>query len=207
MFYLLTDNVTGFFSFLNPIIEFLEELDHVGLALYTFIEVLLILPPIEVIYYPLIQLNVETWYLYLINVVVFNIFASMVGYFVGMKVGYPILRYFSSEEVLEKAKKLFDKWGVMAVAIGAFTPIPYTIVVFLAGISKMDFKKFMIAGIIGRIPRYVLGGYIIAYVVTSINSDLLNEYMLILSIVGMLLFGLYYILQGLYNYYKRKQRA
>ncbi|MCK5388356.1 MAG: VTT domain-containing protein [Candidatus Izimaplasma sp.] len=145
MFYLLADEVTGFFSFLNPIIDFLEELDHVGLALYTFIEVLLILPPIEVIYYPLIQLNVETWYLYLINVVFFNIIASMVGYFIGMKVGYPILRYFSSEEVLEKAKKLFDRWGVMAVAIGAFTPIPYTIVVFLAGISKMNFKKFMIA--------------------------------------------------------------
>ena len=207
MFYLLADNVTGFFSFLNPIIEFLEELDHVGLALYTFIEVLLILPPIEVIYYPLIQLNVEEWYLYLLNVVVFNIFASMVGYYVGMKIGYPILRYFSSEEVLEKAKKLFDKWGVMAVAIGAFTPIPYTIVVFLAGISKMDFKKFMIAGIIGRVPRYVLGGYIIAFVVTEINSELLNEYMLILSIIGMLLFGLYYILQGVYNFYKKRQKA
>ena len=206
MFYLLADNVTGFFSFLNPIIDSLEKLDHVGLALYTFIEVLLILPPIEVIYYPLIQLNVETWYLYLINVVVFNILASMVGYFVGMKVGYPILRYFSSEEVLEKAKKLFNKWGVMAVAIGAFTPIPYTIVVFLAGISKMDFKKFIIAGIIGRVPRYVLGGYIIASI-TSINSDQLNEYMLILSISGMLLFGLYYVLQGIYNLHKKRQKV
>lgn len=207
MFYLLVEDVTGFFSFLNPIIEFLEELDHIGLALYTFIEVLLILPPIEVIYYPLIQLNVDTWYFYLINVIVFNIIASMVGYYVGMKIGYPILRYFSSEEILEKAKKLFDKWGVMAVAIGAFTPIPYTIVVFLAGISKMNFKKYMIAGIIGRVPRYVLGGYVVAYIVTEINSTKLNEYMLILSIVGMLLFGLYYVLQGVYNLYKRKQQA
>lgn len=207
MIYMLTDAVTGFFSFLNPIIEFLEELNHIGLALYTLIEVLLILPPIEVIYYPLIQLNPESWYLYLINVVVFNIIASAIGYFVGMKIGYPILRYFSSEETLEKAKKLFDKWGVMAVAVGAFTPIPYTIVVFLAGISKMDFKKFMIAGIIGRVPRYVLGGYIIAYIVTTINSAELNMYMLILSIVGMLLFGLYYILQGLYNLYKKRQQV
>ena len=136
MLYLLANEVTGFFSFLNPIIEFLEELGHTGLALYTFIEVLVILPPIEVIYYPLIQLNPDQWYLYLINVVIFNVIASAVGYFVGKKIGYPVLRYFSSEEVLGKAKKLFDKWGVMAVAVGAFTPIPYTIVVFLAGISK-----------------------------------------------------------------------
>jgi membrane protein YqaA with SNARE-associated domain len=207
MFYLLADEVTGFFSFLNPIIEFLEELGHTGLALYTFIEVLVILPPIEVIYYPLIQLDPEHWYLYLINVVIFNVIASMIGYYVGMKVGYPILRYFASEEVLEKAKNLFDKWGVMAVAIGAFTPIPYTIVVFLAGISKMDFKKYMIAGIIGRVPRYVIGGYVIAFIVTSVNSEQLNEYMLIMSIVGMLLFGLYYVLQGGYNLYKKGKQV
>lgn len=207
MIYLLVNEVTGFFSFLNPIIEFLEELGHTGLAFYTFIEVLLILPPIEVIYYPLIQLNPNSWYLYLINVVFFNVLASVVGYYVGMKLGYPILRYFSSEEVLDKAKKLFDKWGIMAVAIGAFTPIPYTIVVFLAGISKMDFKKYIIAGFIGRVPRYVIGGYLVAYIVTSVNSAKLNEYMLIMSIVGMLLFALYYVLQGLYNIYKKKIQA
>jgi len=207
MNYLLLNEVTGFFSFLNPIIEFLERLGHIGLALYTFIEVLVILPPIEVIYYPLIQLDPSHWYLYLINVVIFNVIASMVGYFVGMKVGYPILRYFSSEEVLEKAKKLFDKWGVMAVAIGAFTPIPYTIVVFLAGISKMDFKKYMIAGFVGRVPRYIIGGYVVAFIVTTVNSQKLNEYMLITSIVGMLLFGLYYLLQGGYNLYKKGKQV
>ncbi len=207
MLYLLSSEVSGFFSFLNPIIQFLEELDHVGLALYTFFEVLLIIPPIEVIYYPLVQLNVDVWYLYLLNVVVFNIIASAIGYYVGMKIGYPILRFFASEEVLEKAKKLFDKWGVLAVAIGAFTPVPYTIVVFLGGISRMDFKKFMIAGIIGRVPRYVIGGYTLVYIVQEINSEVLNEYMLILSIVGMLLVILYYVLQTMYNIYKKRQKV
>ncbi len=207
MIYLLTNEVTGFFSFLNPVIVFLEQLGHTGLALYTFIEVLLILPPIEVIYYPLIQLDPTHWYWYLLNVVFFNVFASMVGYFVGKKVGYPILRYFSSEDVLDKAKRLFDKWGVMAVAIGAFTPIPYTIVVFLAGISKMDFKKFMIAGFMGRVPRYIIGGYVVAFIVTSINSQKLNEYMLITSVVGMLLFIIYYALQGVYNLYKKGKQV
>lgn len=207
MFYVLSTEVSGFFSFLNPIINFLQELGHFGLALYTFFEVLLIIPPIEVIYYPLILLDVDNWYLYLFNVVIFNLLASILGYYVGKKIGYPILRYFSSEEMLEKAQKLFDKWGVLAVAMGAFLPfVPYTIVVFLAGITRMNFKKFLISGLLGRVPRYVIGGYIVAKVVQEINSAELNEYMLILSIVGMLLFILYYIIQGLYNLYKR-QRA
>lgn len=205
MVLLLATEVTGIFSFLNPIIQLLQDLGHFGLALYTIIEVLLIIPPIEVIYYPLILLNIDTWYLYLINIIFFNILASMLGYFVGMKIGYPILRYFSNEAVLEKARKLFDKWGVLAVAIGAFTPIPYTIVVFLAGINKMNFKKFMVAGILGRVPRYIIGGYLVAYVFQTINSAKLNEYMIIVSIIGMLLFILYYVLHGLFNLYKLKR--
>lgn len=205
MILLLADNITGFFSFLNPIIDFLEELGHVGLALYTFFEVLLIIPPIEVIYYPLIQLNVDTWYLFLLNVVVFNVIASMIGYVVGKRIGYPILRFFASEEALEKAHKLFEKWGVLAVALGAFTPVPYTIVVFLAGITKMDFKKFIIAGFLGRVPRYVIGGYVIVYIIQGINSAVINEYMLIMSIIGMVLVALYYVVQAAINIYKRKQ--
>jgi membrane protein YqaA with SNARE-associated domain len=207
MIYLLVDNTTGFMGFIYDIIFLLEALDHVGLAIYTFVEVLLILPPIEVIYYPLVQLNTDTWYLYLLNVVFFNVLASGFGYFIGMKFGYPVLRFMASEENLEKAQNLFKKWGILAVALGAFTPVPYTIVVFLAGISKMNFKKFMIAGFVGRFPRYVLGGYLLVYIVDGINSEVLNEYMLIMSIVGMLLVMLYYVFQTFYNVYKRSQQA
>ena len=207
MIFLLTNEVSGFFSFLNPIIDFLQDLGHFGLAIYTFFEVVLIIPPIEVIYYPLILLDADNWYLYLINVVLFNVIASMFGYYVGKKIGYPMLRYFSSDEMLDKAQKLFDKWGILAVAMGAFLPfVPYTIVVFLGGITRMDFKKFMISGFVGRVPRYVIGGYVVAKVVQEVNSAELNEYMLILSIVGMLLFVIYYIIQGIYNLLKR-QRA
>ena len=209
MIYLLAEEITGFFSFLNTIIEILEKMDHVGLALYTFIEVLLIIPPIEVIYYPLIQIAVlngnDAWYLYIVNVIFFNVIASMVGYYVGMKIGYPVLKFLSNEEILEKAKKLFDKWGVLAVAIGAFTPIPYTIVVFLAGISKMNFKKFVFAGFIGRAPRYILGGYLVAFVVDEISDPVINQYILILSLMGMLIFVFYYIFRALYKVYQKKQ--
>lgn len=201
---LMTDDITGVFSFLNPIVEFLKNLDHIGLSIYTLFEVLLIIPPIEVIYYPLLVLNMDTWYLYLLNISIMNLVASALGYFVGKKIGYPVLRYFSSEKVLDKAQKLFDKWGVLAVALGAFTPVPYTIVVFLGGISKMDFKKFILAGFLGRFPRYFIGGYVLVYVLEEFDSAALNQYTLIGSIVGMLLFIIYYILQGVYNLYRKR---
>lgn len=203
-FYLLSDEITGVFSFLNPVVEFLKELDQFGLAIYTLFEVLLIIPPIEVIYYPLLVLNMDTWYLYLLNITIMNVLASALGYYVGSKIGYPILRYFTSEKTLDKAKALFDRWGILAVALGAFTPVPYTIVVFLGGISKMDFKKFILAGLLGRFPRYFIGGYVLVYVLEEFDSAVLNQYTLIASIFGMLLFILYYIIQGIINLYKRR---
>ncbi len=202
--YFLYTEIDGFFSFLNPIVKLLESLGHYGLAIYTLFEVLLIIPPIEVLYYPLIISNPDTWYLYLINITLFNIIASAIGYYVGSKIGYPILRYFTNEKTLDKAKALFDKWGVLAVGLGAFTPVPYTIVVFLGGISKMNFKKFLLSGFIGRFIRYTLGGYIVVFILHEYESDTFNQYIMIASILGMLLFVLYYIFQGIYNIYKRR---
>lgn len=208
MFYSLAEvvYVTGFFSFLDPIVRFLVGIGHYGLAIYSFFEVLLIIPPIETIYYPLVLSDVNNWYLFLLNVVICNVIASAFGYFIGMKLGYPFLRFFANDETLEKAQNLFKKYGVLAVALGAFTPVPYTIVVFLAGISKMDFKKFLVAGFIGRVPRYVIGGYALVYIVQEINSEVINQYILVMSIIGMLLVMLYYVFQSLYNIYKRKQQ-
>lgn len=163
----------------------------------------MIIPPIEVIYYPLILLNMDTWYLYLLNVTIMNILASALGYYIGMNIGLPVLKYLTSDQIVEKAHKLFEKYGVLAVAVGAFTPIPYTIVVFLGGIAKMDFKKFIIAGFLGRFPRYLIGGYVLVYVLQEFDSEVLNQYTLIVSIIGMLLFILYYILRGVYNMYRR----
>ena len=207
LLYSLTDEVyvTGVFSFLNGIIAFLVEMGHFGLAVYSFFEVLLIIPPIETIYYPLIVANPGSWYLFLINVVICNVIASALGYFVGMRLGYPFLRYFANEETLEKAQNLFKKYGILAVALGAFTPVPYTIVVFLAGISKMDFKKFILAGFIGRVPRYVIGGYVLGYIVQEIDSGIINQYILVASIVGMFLVMLYYVIQTFYNVYSRSR--
>ncbi len=202
MFYLV--GVDGIFSFLQPIITFLEELGHVGLAIYTLLEVLLIIPPIETIYYSLIAINPDEWYLYFINVVVFNVIASMIGYVIGYYIGRPVLRFLTNEAIVTKAENLFKKYGVLAVAIGAFTPIPYTIVVFLGGITKMDFKKFVLAGFLGRFPRYLVGGYALAYILDSFDSELLNQYTIIVTVVGMMMFILFYIGKGFYDLYRSR---
>lgn len=83
-----------------------------------------------------------------------SMFAGNCGYFVGpkiTKIGFVRRRV---EAFRPRGEKLFARWGVGAVAIGALTPLPYSIICWIAGIYKMPYKKFFWATFF-RIPRMV----------------------------------------------------
>jgi membrane protein YqaA with SNARE-associated domain len=61
---------------------------------------------------------------------------------------------------LNKGKKLFDRYGIWAVIVGAFSPIPYSSICWTAGIYNMKFKPFIITSLLTRIPRFFLMGFI-----------------------------------------------
>jgi undecaprenyl-diphosphatase len=56
---------------------------------------------------------------------------------------------------------LFDKYGIWAVLVAAVTPIPYKVFTILAGVLKLDMKRFLIASIIGRGMRFLSLGVVI----------------------------------------------
>ena len=55
------------------------------------------------------------------------------------------------KENLDKADALIDKYGSFAVFIKRFMPIIRTIVPFVVGMGKLDFKKFMIYNALGGV--------------------------------------------------------
>lgn len=56
---------------------------------------------------------------------------------------------------------MFDKYGIWAVLVAAVTPIPYKVFTILAGVLKLDMKRFLIASIIGRGMRFLSLGIVI----------------------------------------------
>ena len=57
----------------------------------------------------------------------------------------------------------FDKWGVWAVFIAGFSPIPYKIFTIAAGATALNLPGFIIASLIGRGARFFLvAGLIVA---------------------------------------------
>jgi membrane protein YqaA with SNARE-associated domain len=66
------------------------------------------------------------------------------------------------EEYRPEGEKLFGEWGSLAVAIAALTPVPFSIVSWLAGIYRMKYSAYFAASL-ARIPR-IVGYYALYYV-------------------------------------------
>lgn len=96
-------------------------------------------------------------------------FGTQVGYWVGKKIGPPLFErrhgFILNEKVIEKTHQFFDKYGARAIILARFVPILRALIPMLAGISKMDYKRFTKLNLIGAtawlgvfmVPGYWLG--------------------------------------------------
>lgn len=62
-----------------------------------------------------------------------------------------------------KGRAWFDEWGVWAVFVAGFSPIPYKIFTIAAGVAALNLPGFVVASLVGRGARFFLvAGLIVA---------------------------------------------
>ncbi|MGK5496506.1 DedA family protein [Streptomyces sp. URMC 125] len=88
-------------------------------------------------------------------VVVSAILGDQVGYMFGRKVGpalfrRPDSRFFKQENV-EKAHEFFEKHGPKSLVLARFVPIVRTFTPIIAGVSRMDYRSFLVFNVIGGV--------------------------------------------------------
>src|SRR5690554_6088215 len=75
--------------------------------------------------------------------------ASLIGGALAYLIGPQIARIPFLDRRLElfrpRGEALFKRWGAWAVGIAAVTPMPFSIICWLAGIYRMPFKRFFTA--------------------------------------------------------------
>jgi membrane-associated protein len=84
-----------------------------------------------------------------------------IGHFLGPKVFEKDLR-FLKREYLERTYAFYEKHGGKTIVIARFLPIIRTFAPFVAGIGRMNYRRFVLynlAGCIAWITSFVLGGY------------------------------------------------
>ncbi len=66
-------------------------------------------------------------------------------------------------EAFEQARLWFEQWGLWAVLLAGFSPIPYKIFTVSAGFLSMSLLPFVLASIIGRGSRFFLVAILMAW--------------------------------------------
>lgn len=95
---------------------------------------------------------------------------SLLGGIAGYALGYflfesiePWLHDMGYWPAYLKGKEWFDNWGIWAVFVAGFSPIPYKIFTISAGVAVLNFPGFVIASLIGRGARFFLvAGLVVA---------------------------------------------
>ena len=95
---------------------------------------------------------------------------SLLGGIAGYAIGYflfeavrPLLVDLGYWDAYLKGRDWFDDWGVWAVLIAGFSPIPYKIFTIAAGVATLNLPAFIIASFVGRGARFFLvAGLVVA---------------------------------------------
>ena len=110
-------------------------------------------------------------------------------YLVGRRGGSPLLRRRFSEANIARVEGLFDRYGVLTIAVPCLLPppCPFKIFVLSAGVFRLSVTRFLTAVAIGRTVRYSMWGILAVLYGNSVKVFMQEN----LATMGIILFGLF----------------
>lgn len=108
--------------------------------------------------------GLDLWIL-LISLSVAGVLGDAVNYHVGKYMGPKVFERQSrifKREYLEQTQAFYDKWGPFTIVAARFAPIVRTFAPFVAGIGKMNYRKFFVYNVIGGLLwvfTFILAGH------------------------------------------------
>lgn len=126
-----------------------------------------------------------------------SVLGGAFGYAIGKWGGQPVLRRLFAQEKIRMVQHYYHKYDVWAIGVAGFTPIPYKLFTISAGVFDLDFKRFMLASILGRGGRFFLVGGLIMVFGETIQW-FIDEYFDLAAVAfTVLLIGGFYVLNVL----------
>lgn len=118
---------------------------------------------------------------------------TQTGYWIGYKIGPPLFEQnrnvILNQKVLDRTHEFFEKYGARAVVLARFVPILRALIPMLAGISRMDIKRFTQLNLIGAtvwVGVFMLAGYWLGQI-PYIKENLETTVILIIIFTSLLL--------------------
>jgi len=116
------------------------------------------IPP-DVMLAPMALARPERAWHYALLTTLASVAGGLLGYFIGLLAFGAIEPWLQTSRywgAYETANAWFGQWGVVAVLIAGFSPIPYKVFTIAAGALSMALFPFALASLVGRGARFFL---------------------------------------------------
>lgn len=144
----------------NYVIELINKFGYFGMFLGMVLEAVIIIIPSELILATggiLAGRGIFNFWMSFFIGLLGSVFCAIAIYAMGYFGGYAFVKkygkyFFMKEEDIRKSNTWFDKYGLIAAAIGRNIPIIRTLISLPVGIARLSFKKFLVYTTLGSIP-------------------------------------------------------
>ncbi|MFL2949367.1 MAG: YqaA family protein [Candidatus Poseidoniaceae archaeon] len=151
-------------SWKESILDAFDVFGPASLAMISMTEAIIQPVPPDIVYIPMLlndigKVEVVLWLWFVVTVS--SVIGSLIGYLIGERWGRSLIGKFGSAKHVEKIEALTVRYGTLGIFIAAFSPIPYKVFGWLAGMGGMDKRPFIAAGLAGRGLRFGLEAVLI----------------------------------------------
>lgn len=101
-----------------------------------------------------------------------SVLGAALGWAIGAYGGYPLLHRFFKEEKVQAVERLYQRYGVFAILMAAFTPIPYKVFTIASGVFRYNLLAMLAVSVVGRGARF----FLVAYLVQWFGESILKQF-------------------------------
>ncbi|MDX1507871.1 MAG: YqaA family protein [Woeseiaceae bacterium] len=122
--------------------------------------------PVDVMLAPMCLAQPNRWLRFALNATILSVLGGIAGYAIGyltFEAIEPWLRESKYWAAYVTSRDWFDRYGVWAIFVAGFSPIPYKVFTIAAGVAVLNLPGFIIASLIGRGARFFLVAAAVRY--------------------------------------------
>ena len=134
-------------------------------------------PPPDVMLAPMAMAKPKKWLSLALFTTVTSVLGGLAGYLLGAWAGewlIPLIENWGYGEKFNYAKALFSEWGIWAVLVAGFSPIPYKLFTVTAGLLSLALLPFLLASFAGRGVRFFIVSLLMAKIGPRMESTILK---------------------------------
>ncbi|HKF64322.1 MAG TPA: YqaA family protein [Dongiaceae bacterium] len=120
-----------------------------------------------------------------------------IGHFLFKAIGQPIVDFYGLQPLLDEFRRLYQRWGVLIIAAGGFTPIPYKVIAIASGIAGLDPLIFILASTASRGSRFFLEAALLSRYGEPLRRFIASHLVIFATLVLLLLLGALLLLRYL----------